>query len=128
MNEIYGQFDSFPEAFPLENAGWFSGRAENLHGLPEEVLANNVIKLAGGADKVQKAYQQAMEKGEYLWAKELAVHLYYSDRGNKRYRQGLADVFRKLGQYSPGSIARNFYLAAALSLEGSEDFSLTSVQ
>jgi alkyl sulfatase BDS1-like metallo-beta-lactamase superfamily hydrolase len=128
VNEIYGQFDSFPEANPLENAGWFSGRAEDIHGLPRDVLAKNMVKLAGGADNVLKSYQQAMEKSEYLWAKELAAHLYYSDPGNARYRKALADAFRKLGQYSPGSIVRNFYIAAALSLEGDEAFSLTSVQ
>lgn len=128
VNELYGQFDSFPEAFPLQNSGWFSGFSEDLHGLPRDVLAKNTIKLAGGADKVRKSYQQAMKKGEYLWAKELAAHLYYSDKGNKRYRQDLADVFRKLGQYSPGSIVRNFYLAGAMSLEGNTNFSLTSVQ
>ena len=30
-----------------------------------------------------------MEKSEYLWAKELAAHLYYSDSGNARYRKAL---------------------------------------
>ncbi len=49
-----------------------------------------------------------MKKGEDLWAKELATQLYYSDQGNKRNRQDLADVFRKLGQYSPGSIVRKY--------------------
>jgi alkyl sulfatase BDS1-like metallo-beta-lactamase superfamily hydrolase len=128
VNQIYGQFDSFPEAYPVESAGWFSGRAEDIHGLPRDVLAKNMIKLAGGADNVLKSYQQAMEKAEYLWAKELAAHLHYADPGNVRYRKALADVFRKLGQYSPGSIVRNFYIAGALSLEGNEAFSLTSVQ
>ena len=69
-----------------------------------------------------------MESAEYLWAKELAAQLYYADPGNESYRQALADVFRRLGQMSPGSIARNFYLSAANSLEGNKIITMAGVQ
>lgn len=127
-NELYGQFDTFPQANPVFNHGWFSGYAEDIHSLPRQVQAEYLLKLAGGADKVMDAYEEAMENGEFLWAKELAVQLYYTKPDNDDYRQALADVFRRLGQMSPGLIARNFYLNAANSLEGNEDISLTSVQ
>tara|TARA_R110000868_G_scaffold4192_17_gene26222 strand:+ start:2787 stop:4601 length:1815 start_codon:yes stop_codon:yes gene_type:complete len=128
VNELYGQFETWPEAIAERSQGWFSGYAEDLHRLPREVYANKLIKLGGGAGKVLQAYKDAMAKGEYLWAKDLATELYYSDRDNAEYRQALANVFRTLAQYSPGSIVRNFYTAAALSLEGNQDFSLGVVQ
>ena len=127
-NEFYGQFDTFPQANPIYNHGWFSGYAEDIHSLPRAVQAGYMVKLAGGADKILVAYEEAMENGEYLWAKELATQLYYVEPGNDAYRQTLANVFRRLGQMSPGIIARNFYLNAANSLEGNENISLAGVQ
>jgi alkyl sulfatase BDS1-like metallo-beta-lactamase superfamily hydrolase len=127
-NETYGQFDTFPQANPIYNHGWFSGYAEDMHSLPRAAKADYWLKLAGGADKVIAAYEKAMENAEYLWAKELAAQLYYADPANEAYRQALADVFRRLGQMSPGSIARNFYLSAANSLEGNDVISIAGVQ
>ena len=127
-NEAYGQFDTFPQANPTFNHGWFSGYAEDIHSLPRAVKADYLLELAGGVDKVVAAYEKAMESAEYLWAKELATQLYYADPGNESYRQVLATVFRRLGQMSPGSIARNFYLSAANSLEGNEIISMAGVQ
>lgn len=128
VNELYGQIDTWPQATAVRSHGWFSGYAEDMHSLPRKVYAENFIKLAGGPDKVLLAYDDAMARAEYLWAKDLASELYYSKRDDAQYRQNLANVFRKLGQYSPGSIVRNFYTAAALSLEGNQDFSLGIVQ
>ncbi|WP_051333498.1 alkyl sulfatase dimerization domain-containing protein [Aliagarivorans marinus] len=128
VNEGYGQFDSFPEAFALENQGWFSGYAEDMHSLPAEVKAERTIALFGGEARTLEAFQQAFQDKEYLWAKDLAVMLYQVDPTNEVYRQSLADTFRALGQRSPGSIVRNFYLASALSLEGDESVTLTYVE
>jgi len=127
-NEAYGQFDTFPLANPVYNHGWFSGYAEDMHSLPRAAKADYLLELAGGADKVLAAYEVAMENAEFLWAKELAAQLYYADPANQAYRQALADVFRRLGQMSPGSIARNFYLSAANGLEGNDVISIAGVQ
>jgi alkyl sulfatase BDS1-like metallo-beta-lactamase superfamily hydrolase len=127
-NETYGQFDTFPQANPIYNHGWFSGYAEDIHSLPRAAKADYLVKLAGGAEKVVAAYEEAMENAEFLWAKELAAQLYYTDPANETYRQALADVFRRLGQMSPGGIVRNFYLSAANSLEGSDVISIAGVQ
>lgn len=128
INQIYGQVEHHVRRIAEVDHGWFSGRGEDLHQLPQAVFAKNLIKLAGGEKVLMKAYQEAMGKGEYLWAKDLAANLYYTDQSNPEYRQALADVLRKLGQYSLGTIARNFYTASALSLEGDERFTLGNVQ
>ncbi|WP_394245322.1 alkyl sulfatase dimerization domain-containing protein [Vibrio astriarenae] len=128
VNEGYGQFDSFPEAFVLENQGWFSGYAEDMHSLPAEVKAERTIALIGGEARTLEAFNQAFEAKEFLWAKDLAMMLYQVNPSEETYRQALADTFRALGQRSPGSIVRNFYLASALSLEGDESVTLTYVE
>ncbi len=128
INEVYGQVEHHVRRIAEENHGWFSGRGEDMHHLPQAVFAKNLVELAGGEEALVTAYQQAMQKGEYLWAKDLAANLYYTDQANTDYRQALADVLRKLGQYSPSAIQRNFYTASALSLEGDKRFTSAKVQ
>ncbi|MEJ8858296.1 alkyl sulfatase dimerization domain-containing protein [Variovorax robiniae] len=128
VNEVYGQYDTFPEAYADRAFGWFSGHAEDLHSLPRAVESKKWLELAGGEAKVFDAYKAAAAKGEYIWAKDLAVVLTDVAPTNKTYRQALADSFRTLGRYSPGSITRNFYLASARSLEGEKTHTLGSVQ
>lgn len=128
VNQAYGQFDTWPQAIAAHDLGWFSGHAEDLHDLPREELSKNWIALAGGEAAVLKAYRTAMEQKRYLWAKDLAVALYDTAPANKEYRQALADTFRALGQYSPGSIARHFYIASARALEGETVHTLGAVQ
>lgn len=128
VNEGYGQWDSFPEAFPLENQGWFSGYAEDMHSLPAKEKAKRTVDFMGGEERVFEEFKRAFEAAELLWAKDLMVDLYYIDPANEAYRQSLADTFRALGQRSPGSIVRNFYLSAALSLEGDESVTITGVE
>jgi alkyl sulfatase BDS1-like metallo-beta-lactamase superfamily hydrolase len=127
-NQFYGQFDTIYQNIPTYNVGWFSGFPDDLHSLPRDVMAEKLIALAGGPDKIMKQYDQAMQAAEYLWAKELAVQLYRSDPANKDYRQALADVFRKLAQYSPASSVRNFYLSGSLSLEGDKTVTVAAIQ
>ncbi len=128
VNEGYGQFDSWPEAIAVRSQGWFSGHVEDLHTLPRAQSSRQWMALAGGEKAVLKAYRSAMADKKYLWAKDLAISLYDVAPGNPSYRQGLADVFRALGRYSPGSIPRHFYLSAALSLEGAAGIVRTTVQ
>ncbi|MGI9275215.1 MAG: alkyl sulfatase dimerization domain-containing protein [Endozoicomonas sp.] len=128
VNNAYGQFETFPEAFPTQNHGYFSGQPHKLHNLPEPEHAKRLIKLAGGKDAAFKAWDEAMSEGEFLWAKELSSALYFNAPGDEKARQAFADTLRKLGQYSEGSIARNFYIAGAMSLEGNTEVSLAGTQ
>ena len=128
VNELYGQIDAFPEAFAAHAHGWFSGHAEDLHPLPRKVASQKWIALAGGPDKAFEAYKTAFAQGEHLWAKDLIVALNDVLPEVKAYRQAMADTFRMLGRYSAGAITRNFYLAAARSLEGETCHTLSSVQ
>ncbi len=128
VNNAYGQFDTFPKAFAVQNNGPFSGKPHQLHNLPSEEHSKRLIQLAGGVEATYQAWEKAMEESEYLWAKDLAVALYYNAPANTVARQALADALRKLGQYSEGLIARNFYISGARSLEGDTEVSLGGTQ
>jgi alkyl sulfatase BDS1-like metallo-beta-lactamase superfamily hydrolase len=117
VNNAYGQFDTYPASFAVRNHGPFSGNPEDIHNLPKQLQAEYTIKLAGGFDNVYKAWEEAMENAEYLWAKELSATLYYYAPDDQIARQAHADSLRKLGQYSEGGIVRQFYIAGAKSLE-----------
>ncbi|KGY14009.1 hypothetical protein NM22_00685 [Vibrio tubiashii] len=125
VNNAYGSFETFPEAFPTQNHGYFSGNPDDIHNLPKPVHASYMIKLAGGVEQTYKAWQQAMENGEYLWAKELSAALYYNAPANETARQAHADTLRKLAQHAESFIVRNFYVAGALSLEGDSSITLS---
>ncbi len=127
VNNMYGQREHFYEATPTINAGWYSGYAEDMHNLPNDVKAENFIKLIG-EKRLYSEYQRAFKAQEYLWAKELAVIMYNNKPHNKQARTALADSFRELGRLSPGIIARNMYMSAAQSLEGNNAITMTSVQ
>lgn len=127
VNNVYGQFDTYPASFAVRNHGSFSGNPEDIHNLPKQLQAKYTIKLAGGVDKVYKAWKEARDNAEYLWAKELSATLYYNAPANKSARQAHADSLRKLGQYSEGAIVRQFYIAGAKSLETADPkYTLTS--
>ncbi|MGL6260973.1 alkyl sulfatase dimerization domain-containing protein [Vibrio sp. WXL103] len=127
VNNMYGQREHFYEATPAINAGWFSGYAEDMHNLPNNVLAANMISLIG-EDGLKEEYKRAYAAGEFLWAKELAVLMYHNDPADEVARQNLASTFRELGRLSPGIIARNMYMSAAQSLEGNQAVTMTEVQ
>lgn len=128
VNEIYGEVNTFYQEFPVYNGGYFSGYAEDIHELPRKVMAEKMIAMAGGADKMMEMYKQAIANSEFIWAKDLAKYLYYTDKSNEKYRKALADAFRHLAQRTPSIIVQNFYTAGAMSLEGNHAFSLNSVQ
>ena len=99
-----------------------------MHNLPVLEKTQRTVNMMGGEERVFAEYQRATDAKEFLWAKDLAVKLYNLDPANPTYRQELANTFRELGQRSPGSIVRNFYLSSARSLEGDENVTLTAVE
>lgn len=128
VNNSYGQFETFPEAFPTHNHGYFSGHPHTIHNLPDTEKAKLMIELAGGENNLRDKWQQAMDSQQYLWAKELASALYFNSPSDQQTRQLFADTLRKLGQNSEGFIARNFYIAGAMSLEGNDEITLSGTQ
>ncbi|WP_169719615.1 alkyl sulfatase dimerization domain-containing protein [Psychromonas aquimarina] len=128
VNDAYGQAETFYQAFPTANAGYFSGYADELHNLPNDTEANYLIEAMGGEEAVFNKWQRAQDSGKHLWAKQLATYLYHAKPNDKASRQALADSLRSLGQLSPGMIARNFYMSAVHSLEGNSDITVTGTQ
>lgn len=118
--EMYGEMHWMPEGIFNHQMGWFDRDVSSIHRLPPVEEAKRLVELMGGRSKVLDAAKTAQTKKEYAWAAQLGNYLYVLDKQDKDVRKLLAEVYRTMGQLSFGSIGRNFFIAEARALEGSE--------
>jgi len=98
--------------------GWFDGDVASLEPASPDDRAAGMASLAGGAEGLRKAAQEALEGEQYAWAAELATHLLRLDPDSTQAKQIRADALRALGQRHISANGRNYYLTQALEAEG----------
>ena len=118
--EMYVELNWLPEAIYNYQFGWYDRDVSKIHRLPPAEEAIRLVELMGGKSKVLEAAKTAQSKKEHAWAAQLGNYLYVLDKQDKDVRKLLAEVYRTMGQLSFGSIGRNFFIAEARALEGSE--------
>ncbi len=96
--------------------GWFDAHPANLDVLPPVEAGKRYVALAGGADKVVAAAQQAFDAGEFRWAAELLKHAVYADPKNRAASELMARCFEQMGYLAESAPWRNVYLSGALEL------------
>ena len=96
--------------------GWFEAHPANLDALPPVDAGKRYVALAGGADKVVAAAQQAFDAGEFRWAAELLKHAVYADPQHRAASELMARSFEQMGYMAESAPWRNFYLTGALEL------------
>lgn len=96
--------------------GWFDAHPSNLDPLPPVDAGKRYVALAGGADKLVAAAQQAFDAGDFRWAAELLKHAVYAEPKNKAAGELLARTFEQMGYMAESAPWRNFYLTGALEL------------
>jgi alkyl sulfatase BDS1-like metallo-beta-lactamase superfamily hydrolase len=96
--------------------GWFDAHPANLDALPPVDAGKRYVALAGGADKVVAAAQQAFDAGEFRWAAELLKHAVYADPQNRAASELMARCFEQMGYMAESAPWRNVYLTGALEL------------
>lgn len=125
----YGTLNHNMKATYQRYFGWWDGVPANLNPLPPQDAATRYVKLAGGPDKLLAAGQRALSAGDYRWAAEILNHLVFAEPANQPARSALASAYDQLGYQAESGAWRNYYLAAAATLRGTERASaLTSVQ
>ena len=77
-----------------------------------------MASLAGGAEGLQEAAQEALDQEQYAWAAELATHLLRLSPNSSQAKQIRAGALRALGQRHISANGRNYYLTQALEAEG----------
>ena len=116
--EVYGENFHFPAAIYQYAIGWFDNDVTKLFRIHPDDEAKRMVSLMGGRDKTVSAAKKALAQKEYAWAAQVIQYAYRLDPMDKEVRQLKADILRKLGQLTTGSIARAFLLSEALALEG----------
>ena len=124
--DYYGTVNHGMKATYQRYFGWWDGNPANFNPLPPERSAPKYVALAGGADKLLAAGQQAIAAGDYRWAAELLNKLVFAEPANKAARAALASAYDQLGYQAESGAWRNYYLAAAASLRGTEAPGTTS--
>ncbi len=116
--QTYGENIHFPAAIYQYAIGWFDNDVTELFKIHPDEEAERMVALMGGREKVISAAKNALEQKEYAWAAQVIQYVYRLDPTDKEVRQLKADILRKLGQLTTGSIPRAFLLTEALALEG----------
>ena len=89
----------------------------NLHPLPPKERAEKAVALAGGADAVLRAAEEAVRKGECQWCLELCDLLLTIGVNAEAARRQKAVALTKLAAYETSANGRHYYLVCAHELE-----------
>ena len=117
LQEFYGHVGYASQAYFAGTLGWFDGNPTSLGRLAPAVEAVEMIKLAGGADKVLAAAEQALLAGDAQWAMELADRLIAADEERAAARKVKVTALRILADQTVNAPTRNYYLLSARELE-----------
>ncbi len=118
LREYYGTVKHSSRQIYAGYLGWFAGDPVDLDPTPPVEKARRTVGLMGGRNKVLAAAKKAYEDGDNQWAAELCTLLIRIDKEDQEAREIKAAAYRKLGYASINSNWRNWYLMAAMELEG----------
>ena len=118
LREYYGTVKHSSRQIYAGYLGWFAGDPVDLDPTPPVEKAKRTVDLMGGRDKVLAAAKKAFQQGDNQWAAELCTLLVRINKEDQQARDVKASAFRKMGYASINSNWRNWYLMAAMELEG----------
>ena len=121
----YGTLNHNMKATYQRYFGWWDGNPAHFNPLPPEQSAAKYVALAGGSDKLLAAGKAAIAAGDYRWAAELLDKLVFAQPDSQDARAALASAYDQLGYQAESGAWRNYYLAAAATLRGTELDTLT---
>jgi alkyl sulfatase BDS1-like metallo-beta-lactamase superfamily hydrolase len=96
--------------------GWYDGNPAHLNPIPPETAGKKYVVAMGGTEAVLSKARDAMDKGEYQWAAELADRVLCSHRKNRKAQLLQADILEQLGYQAENAFHRNVYLTASTEL------------
>ena len=123
VREFYGTVKHSVRNIYTGYLGWFTGDPTTLDPVPPVERARRYVELMGGRDAVLRAARNACDGGDPQWCAELLTHLIRVNTGDTEAKALKAQALRALGFKQMNVNWRNFYLTAALELEGRLDLS-----
>jgi alkyl sulfatase BDS1-like metallo-beta-lactamase superfamily hydrolase len=98
--------------------GWYEGDPAFLNATSLVDRSRNIVEGFGGVNQTLLKVREAIDKGEYQWASELATYILKGDPQNTEAKLLKAHALRAVGQRFTAMDARHWYLTTALELEG----------
>tara|TARA_R110001599_G_scaffold353796_1_gene597974 strand:+ start:320 stop:1744 length:1425 start_codon:yes stop_codon:yes gene_type:complete len=117
LQEFYGSVPWGVRSIFLHYVGWFDGNPTNLNPLSASKEANNIIALAGGADKFFEQLNQALEEGNNQWGLQLSDYLLETGYEKPKVTEIKIKLLRALAAKQVNAPARNYYLSYSYELE-----------
>ena len=117
LQEFYGSVPWGVRSIFFHLVGWFDGNPSQLYPLTPKAEATQIVRLAGGKDKIKEQFQQAITEKEYQWGMQLADYLLALDNNNAEAKQMKILALRKSAATQINAPARNYYLSYAMEME-----------
>ncbi len=117
LQEFYGSVPWGVRSIFFHFVGWFDGNPTQLYPLSPKEEAEQIVRLAGGTDKIEKQYEIAIIEKNYQWGLQLADYLLAIDKSNKKGIQMKIKALRKSAATQINAPARNYYLSYANEME-----------
>jgi uncharacterized sulfatase len=116
LQEYYGTVEWSVRAIYSDHLGWFDGNATHLFPLPETERGQKIVTLAGGVAQTLSRGKEALDRGDFRWAAELADSVMAVDGANVEAKRLKAQALTELGERQTSANARNYYLSVAQNL------------
>lgn len=89
--------------------GWFDGNPTSIHRLSPAERGKEMVKMAGGAEKLLKNAKDSLETGRYLWGMELCDHLINADILRNEAIEIKIECCMRLAEMETSANGRHFY-------------------
>lgn len=121
LQEFYGSVPWGVRSIFFHFVGWFDGNPSQLYPLLPKAEAEQIVKLAGGKEKIKEQFHQALKEKNYQWGMQLADYLLALDKKDEDARQMKIQALRKSAATQINAPARNYYLSYAKEMEEQEE-------
>ncbi|MGF1722491.1 MBL fold metallo-hydrolase [Vibrio kyushuensis] len=124
LGDFYGSIRHAAKQVFTGELGWFDGDPTTLNPIHSSEASVRYVEMVGGVDNMMEFAMDAAKSGDYQWAAELATHAIRVDTEDMGPRDFKAEMMRELAYAETNNNWRNWYLTAAVELDGTIDRSL----
>jgi glyoxylase-like metal-dependent hydrolase (beta-lactamase superfamily II) len=108
ISEFYGKVSWSVRGIYEAYVGWFDENPVTMYSEPISVIYNNIVKLTGGAQKINQMSKDLLINNEYIKVLRLTEIVLFYDPLNKESAQIRNDALQKLKSQSQNFIEYNW--------------------
>lgn len=113
LREYYGTVEWSVRTIYSYYLGWFDGNATNLFPLSDAERSERMVALVGGSDALVTESREALGRGDFQWAAELADYVLSVEPTHREAMLLKAGALEAMADQQISANARNWYLSSA---------------